>query len=138
MNAFTLELASATQHERIQGVCSFVGTDASGRFGILPGHEPASTVLSHGLARYRLNQPGDDGAEAAWRYLALPGGVLRFADGVLSIATRRYVRGDRLDQVRQALEHDIREDTRQQADLRHNLQQLEENLMQRLWRLERT
>lgn len=138
MNAFTLELASATQRERIEGVCSFVGTDASGRFGILPGHEPASTVLAHGLARYRLNQPGDERADAAWRYLALPGGVLRFADGVLSIATRRYVRGDRLDEVRQALERDIREDTRQQADLRHNLRQLEDTLMQRLWRLERT
>ena len=142
MNGFELELASATQWQRVEGVVSFVGTDASGRFGLMPGHEPLATVLAFGLARFRL-QPsrGDGSADSAdeapaWRYLALPGGVLRFADNKLWIATRRYVLGEQLDAVQAALEQDMRHEQQQQADLRHNLEQLETTLMQGLWRLE--
>lgn len=140
MNGFALELASGTQWQRVEGVMSFVGTDASGRFGLMPGHEPLATVLAFGLARFRLQPPKSDGpADEAlgWRYLALPGGVLRFANNQLWIATRRYVLGEQLDAVQAALEQDMRGEQLQQADLRHNLEQLENTLMQRLWRLER-
>lgn len=63
MNTFTLQLQSATQFERIEGVASFVGEDASGAFGILTGHARMLTALVFGLARYRV------GADP-WTFLA--------------------------------------------------------------------
>jgi F-type H+-transporting ATPase subunit epsilon len=129
MPGFSMELASSTRLQRHDGVQSFVGADASGRFGLLAGHEPLATVLDYGLASFRL-------ADGAWHYLAFPGGVLRFADNRLAIATRTFVTGDSLDTVRIALEKELEQDASHQADLRHNLQQLEQALMQRLWRME--
>lgn len=141
MAGFTLQLASATRQQRFDGVLSFVASDASGRFGLMAGHAPLSTVLSYGLARLRLAAPpharqapmtGADG----WLYLALPGGVLRFADNVLSIATRAFVVGEHVDEVRQTLERELQRDVAQQTELRHTLQQLEQTLMKSLWQLE--
>ena len=129
MGSFSMEIASSTRLQRHDGVQSFVGTDASGRFGLLAGHEPLATVLAYGLARFRL-------AEGTWHYLALPGGVLRFADNRLAIATRAFVTGDSLDTVRAALDQELQQDASHRAELRQNLQQLEQALMQRLWRME--
>jgi F-type H+-transporting ATPase subunit epsilon len=83
MTGFTLILQSATRSERVAGVASFVGEDDSGSFGILPGHARMITVLSYGLARFRV-------AQSPWTYLALPGGVLYFVGNALRISTRRY------------------------------------------------
>jgi F-type H+-transporting ATPase subunit epsilon len=62
VSGFTLHLASATCGERIPGVASFVGADASGSFGILPGRARFLTVLDYGLARFRIT-------DRPWRYL---------------------------------------------------------------------
>ena len=129
MPGFTLELASSTRLQHLDGVQSFIGADASGCFGLMAGHEPLATVLDYGLARFRL-------AEGTWHYLALPGGVLRFADNHLAIATRSFVIGDSLDTVRSALEQETAQEASHRADLGHNLRQLEQALMQRLWRME--
>ena len=87
MSAMVLELRSPGAGERVEGVHSFVAEDASGSFGLLPGHARFMTVLEPGLARFRT----DNGA---WQYIALPGAVLNLAADQLVLATRYYVRGD--------------------------------------------
>lgn len=86
MSAYALVLRAATHGERIEGVTSFVGEDASGAFGILPRRRTLVTVLAWGLCRFRCDA-------GPWRWLALPGGVLRFGGDVLAIHTRFYVLG---------------------------------------------
>lgn len=83
MTGFGLLLQSASQYERIDDVASFVGEDDSGSFGILPGHARMITVLTYGLARFRVT-------DKPWTYLALPGGVMYFVRNELRISTRRY------------------------------------------------
>lgn len=130
MSGFTLQIASATCQQQFAEVSSFVGSDASGQFGLLAGHVPMATVLAFGLARFRC------AAHQSWRYLALPGGTLRFADNVLAIATRSYVVGEQLKTVRAALDAQLAREARQHTDLRHNLDQLEKALVDRLWKME--
>ncbi|MBR0565896.1 F0F1 ATP synthase subunit epsilon [Azoarcus sp. L1K30] len=129
MSGFTLQLASATRQMRLDNVLSFVGTDASGQFGLMAGHVAMATVLDPGLARFRS-------AAGAWRYLALPGGTLRFADNVLMIATRSFVVGDELSTVRAQLDAELEREEEQRGALRHNLDQLEKTLAHRLWKLD--
>ena len=85
MKGFSLVLRDAGRTERIEGVTSFVGEDASGRFGILPNHARFMTVLNFGLARFRCT-------EAPWQYLALPGALLYFVDNEMHITTRHYLK----------------------------------------------
>ena len=69
MGSFKLNLFDIRHQQRINGVTSFVGLDASGSFGILPHHARFMTTLVFGLARFSL---GLD----TWQYLAVPGAVL--------------------------------------------------------------
>ncbi len=131
MSTFSLHIASATLQTRFDAVASFVGSDASGQFGLMSDHIPMATILAPGLARFR------EAGAARWRYLALPGGTLRFADNVLAIATHSFVVGEELSRVRAELDAALEREARQHADLRHNLDQLETALAQRLWDLER-
>ena len=130
MSHFTLQIASNTRQQQFDAVVSFVGSDASGQFGLMAGHVPMATVLEFGLARFR----GD--AREEWRYLALPGGTLRFANNVLEIATRSYVIGEQLATVRAALDAQLAREAGQRTDLRYNLDQLEKALIDRLWQME--
>lgn len=128
MKTFTLHLQSATSSEEIAGVVSFVGEDASGGFGILPGHARLVAALAFGLARFR--QEG-----GAWNFLALPGGVLHFVDGRLYIATRRYLRDADFGRISRLLHDEL---LREEDDLRvvkTRLRQLEDDMLRRLWRL---
>ena len=65
MKGFSLLLRDANRFEHIAGVTSFVGEDASGSFGILPGHGRMMTSLVVGLARFRVGaapaEPGPGG-----------------------------------------------------------------------------
>lgn len=127
---FVLHLQSAARYERVEGVTSFVGRDASGSFGILPGRAPFVTVLDYGLARFCL-------PAGRWDYLACPGAVLTFADNELFVNTRRYLRHDDYEEVSEALAGRL---AREEADLqsvKDNLQRLEHELFKRLRQLER-
>ncbi len=78
-------------------VMSVRAEDASGSFGILPGHANFVTALSPCVLRWRV-----DGRES---YCALRGGVLSVRDGrQVSVACRKGVLGDELEK----LEMDIR------------------------------
>lgn len=116
MNAFAIELSSEEAFERIDGVTSFVASDASGSFGILADREPLVTTLDWGLCWMRTGQ-GE-------HYLAVPGGVLYFAENVLRICARRYVRAGEPSHIVVELENEMRterEVTRSVHDLLHDL-----------------
>ncbi len=130
MTAFTLIVRDSAGEQRFEGVASFVGTDASGSFGILAGHERFVTVLAVGLARFRA-------ADAPWRYLALPGGVLYFDRDELTVATRRCVVGEDYRAISTALEQELLAEEQELVAIKSSLHQMEEQVLKRLWRLER-
>lgn len=66
--------------------------DASGRFGLLPGHETFVTVLEPGLVVFRDEQDRE-------RFAAVDGGVLVLKDSLVSIACREAVVAERLEDV---------------------------------------
>lgn len=130
MSGFTLSLRDFTDSQVLPGVCSFVGEDASGSFGILPGHGRFMTSLVFGLARFRTT--GD-----AWNYLALPGGVLYMAGDELRIATRRYLLDDDYRRVSERLRAELLAEEQALAAVRSSLRRMEDELFRRLWQLER-
>jgi F-type H+-transporting ATPase subunit epsilon len=130
MTGFTLWLESATSSERIDGVASFVAEDASGSFGILPGHEHFVTVMEFGLARFRS-------AEGEWQYLAAPGAVLYWRDDELHFSTRRYVRDTDFDSIGAVLNEQLVAEERALQAVKDSLRGLEEEMLKRLWHLGR-
>ena len=130
MNIFALELLSAAEQRRIEGVVSFVGEDASGSFGIQAGHERAITVLLFGLARFRC-------AEADWQYLALPGGLLYFVDNHLQICTRHFLIDSDYDVISDRLQKQLLAEERDLQKTKESLRRMEESVLRRLWELGR-
>lgn len=71
-------------------VASVRAEDASGGFGILPGHADFLTVIGAGVLRWR-------GAAGPWHFAALRGGVLTVSGGdTVAIACREAIMGDDL------------------------------------------
>jgi F-type H+-transporting ATPase subunit epsilon len=74
----------------LDDVCSVRAEDASGAFGVLPGHADLLTVLPPSVVRW--TREGE-----AQRYCALSGGVLTVSGGKrVAIACRRGALGDDL------------------------------------------
>lgn len=130
MSAFDLHLYGAAQYERIGGVASFVGEDASGTFGIQARHGRMMTVLAYGLARYRCG-------EADWRYLAFPGGVLYFAGNALHISARRYLHETDYGRISGELMRQLLAEETQLRGIKENLYRLEQEMFRRLWQMGR-
>jgi F-type H+-transporting ATPase subunit epsilon len=76
-------------------VASLQAADASGRFGLLPNHEPFLTLLAPCILQFV-------DAEGHTRYAAADGGVLLMEDGRAAVATREAVLADRLEDVADA------------------------------------
>lgn len=75
-----------------EDVVSIRAEDASGGFGIQPGHADFLTVLQASVLRWR--------GAGAWRFCALRGGVLRVSGGDrVEIACREAVLGDNLAEL---------------------------------------
>lgn len=129
MSTFTLHLHSMTAARTVTGVRSLVARDASGSFGIQAGHEDFMTALEFGLARYRTG--ADD-----WQYLALPGGILRVAAGAVWLFTRRYLEDRDYRRLGGELERQLRAEEEALRETRLSLQQMEQQLLRRLWELE--
>jgi F-type H+-transporting ATPase subunit epsilon len=89
--------------------------DASGSFGILPGHVDLLTVLPASVVRWQR-------ADGTMRYCALRGGVMTMSAGTsISIACRWGMIGDDLDRLSQevrALQHH-EADAERQARVEH-------------------
>ncbi len=75
------------------GIASLRAEDASGDFGILPGHADFLTAIDAGVLRWR--RAGGD-----WRFCALRGGIFRVTGGArVEIACREAVPGDDLAEL---------------------------------------
>lgn len=130
MNTFVLHLQSGTQYERIDHVVSFVATDASGSFGLLAGHARLMTCLTTGLARFRT-------ADGAWCYLALPGGVLYFVGNELFLNTRHYLHDADYTRLSATWHQEVLAEADTLRTLTASLNRLEEEMLKRLWSLQR-
>jgi F-type H+-transporting ATPase subunit epsilon len=130
MSGITLHLNSAVRSERLDNVASFVGTDASGSFGILPGRTRFMTVLDYGLSRFRM-------ADGNWVYLACPGAVLNFADDRLAVNARRYLCDQDYERISGLLAGQLAQEEDALKSVKDNLQNLEQELYRRLRTLDR-
>jgi F-type H+-transporting ATPase subunit epsilon len=130
VNTFVMHLQDATRTERVEGVESFVGVDASGSFGVQAGHERLMSSLVFGLARYRV-----DGEP--WQYLALPRALLYMVDGELYVSTRRYYRDSDYRRMSEALTATLRAEEQELKQVRDSLRRMEEEMFKRLWELSR-
>ena len=130
MKTFPLFLQGARQFERIDGVSSFVGEDATGSFALRAHHERFMSALVFGLARYRL-------LDGDWQYLALPGALLYFVDNQLFINTRRYIADTDYKRISQVLTEQLLQEEEVLQGLKQNLHRLEEAMMRHLLAFER-
>lgn len=130
MKSFVLQLFDAQHHQQITGVRSFVAEDASGSFGLLPGHARFMTILIFGLARFRV-------AEETWQYLAAPGAVLYFNNNELSISTRHFLIDSDYENISALLQQQLLIEEDHLRMMKENLHLLEEQMLKRLWEIRR-
>ena len=130
MNQFVLNLFDATHEQRITGVTSFVGEDASGSFGIQPNHARFMTTLVFGLARFRL------GTED-WQHLALPGAVVYFNNNELTISTRHFLIDTDLERISTLLDQQLIAEEEKLRATRESLHRMEQALLKRMLNLKR-
>lgn len=125
MKTFSLQLFDASDGKRFEAVNHFIGAGEEGSFGILADHAPMIVLLRQGLARFCAS-------DGRWRYLALSGGVLRFADNCLTISSVRCFVGEQRDQICQQLSDELARSDSQIHSARASLSQIERALVRRL------
>lgn len=102
--------------------------DATGAFGIQPGHTEFVTVLAVSVLSYRE-------ASGAERHAALRGGVLRVSGGAaIDVATREATISDDLDVLHRALLAGYRRRAEAEAKARTRATQLNVALVRNLYR----
>lgn len=131
MRSYTLHLHDSRNSLCVTEVASFVGEDESGRFGILPGHARMMTVLLFGLARFR--RLGED----SWQYLAMPGGVLYFADNTLHLACRHYLLDKNYQRISRRLVEELLAEEELLDEVRLSVKRMEEALFKRMYEMQR-
>ena len=87
------------------------------------------TALEFGLARYRTGATD-------WQYLALPGGILRVAAGEVWLFTRRYLEDSDYRRLGGEIARQLRAEEAALRETHVSLQQMEQQLLRRLWELE--
>lgn len=125
MKEFTLVLRDTSQYKMIEGVTSFVGEDATGSFGILPGHGRMMTVLIFGLARFCVKK-------SSWQYLAMPGAVLYFVNNKLTLNSRSFLLSDDYDYLSKTLLQSLLTEEEKLSSIKNSLRHMEENILRRL------
>ncbi len=128
MNSFMLCLLDATHSEEIMDVTSFVGEDQTGSFGLLANHSRFMTVLSTGIAKYRIG-------DSDWKYLAAVGGVIYFKNNVLTLCTYRFLLDDDYSRISQALEKQLVAEEEKLQTFKESLHHMEEEVFMRLWEI---
>lgn len=108
------------------GVRSVRALDATGSFGLWPGHEDLLAVLSVGLLSWR-------DAQDAWHWCALRGGVLTLQRGCeLQIASREAVLGDDPAQLESTVLEQLRQRQQTEDHARRESHQIEVQLLRQL------
>lgn len=130
MNSFVLNLFDTSHEQRIVGVSSFVGEDATGCFGIQAHHARFMTTLSFGLARFRL-------ATEDWQYLALPGAVVYFNNNELTLSTRHFLIDTDLERITVSLEQQLIAEEENLYATRESLHKMEQAMLKRMVALKR-
>jgi F-type H+-transporting ATPase subunit epsilon len=128
MNGFTLYLLDATHSEQIENVTSFTGEDATGSFGLLANHSRFMTVLSLGIAKFRV-------ADGAWKYLAVPGGVVYFQNNRMTLCSYRFLMDDDYHRIHEALEQQLLADEEKLQAFKASLHHMEEKVFMQLWEM---
>ncbi len=130
MESFTLNLFDMNHEQRIEGVLSFIGEDASGSFGIQANHARFMTSLAFGLSRFRLTLD-------SWQYLALLGGIAYFNNNELTISTRLFLIDNDLGRIADLLEKGWVVEQKNLQATRTSLINMEQSLFKRLLALNR-
>ena len=108
------------------GVRSVRAQDATGSFGLWPGHEDLLAVLSVGILSWRDTQD-------AWHYCAVRSGVLTLRRGCdLQIASREAVLGDDPAQLESTVLDKLRRRQQTEDDARRESHQIEVQLLRQL------
>jgi F-type H+-transporting ATPase subunit epsilon len=112
---------------RVTGVQA---ADATGRFGLRPGHERFVTVLAPSLLTY-TDEAGTE------RYAAVDGGVLLLEGDRVSVVTREAVLADRLEDVAGKAAAILDARRRQERHARAEFDELQTALVKQLARVGR-
>jgi len=125
MKSFALSLLDSRGNQDFAAVTHFIGSDASGSFGIMAGHAPMLALLRYGLARFC-------DISGKWHYLAVPGAVLRFFENHLTITTVRYFLGSQREQICQLMADEIARQDSEIHNARATMLEIEHSLMLRM------
>lgn len=131
VNRFRLIIRDMSHSEVFEDVISFVGEDSSGSFGIQANHARFITSLVYGLARFKQG-------DSTWRYLALPGAILYFADNEMTLNTRRFLMSDDYELISHTLIDVLAREEQVLSDVRHNLRNIENSILQRMLEISKT
>jgi F-type H+-transporting ATPase subunit epsilon len=111
-------------------VVSVRAADASGQFGLLPGHEAFLTLLVPCVLSFRE----ENGRE---RYTAADGGVLVVEKERVSVVTREAVTADRLEEVADAAAAMLEARRRTEQTARAEFAELQSSLLRELRKVEK-
>lgn len=136
-SVMSLQLLDGRAAVRIDDATSLVAADASGQFGILPGHAPLVTVLEPGLFRYRRLGAPD------WVFGACAGGLLSCARGATAgtevrIVSRRFLQSAQPEALQQALARLLAREGALRLSTRESRGQLDLALYRRMQELAET
>lgn len=110
------------------GVRSVRAQDASGGFGLWPGHADLLSLLGVGVLSWR-------DAQQHWHYCAVSGGVLTLQRGCeLQVATREAVLGEDLDHLEHQVLARLREREQVEQAARRQSRHLEVQVLRELIR----
>lgn len=131
MNTFSLHLHGVTQYEHLPNVISFIGEDASGKFGIMAKHCRMLSSIKFGLSTLYY-------ADNRVEYLALAGGIVYFLDNSLYIGTRQYYRSHNYEEIVTVLNKQLHAEAETIRDINETLRRFDEMVLRHLWEMEQT
>lgn len=135
--ALTLILLDGKSSVRMDDVTSIVAADASGQFGLLPGHLALVTVLEPGLFRYCRSQ------HSAWAFGACVGGLLMCEKAAdhgtqVRVVSRRFLQGDEPEALQTQLDELLERESVLRLSTRESREQLDLALYRRMQQLSET
>lgn len=130
MKTFVLNIQSPYGSVTMDDVTSFVGTDASGSFGIRANHERMMTILEFGFVTVHRRDQGI-------QYIAMPGCILYFLENTMFLVTTRYFISSDDNELTAQLRGQIAREEEKLLSLRESVRKMEESMFKQLYRQER-